>query len=376
MKPKLFVDAHVFDGFYQGSRTFIKGLYSAMPPGEAELFLGACDTECLHHEFPGVPRDHLLRYRSHSAVARLLWEVPALIRQHHIDFAHFQYMAPPRKSCAYVVTTHDLLFRDLGKLFPPPYRLARNALFRRSLRTAEIRTAPSRYSRDRIAFHYGIPADTVHIVPGGVADSFFSPHWTREASSGYLRERYGLGDYLLCVSRIEPRKNQLLLLDAYHALGLHRQGLSLVYIGKTAWGGEEFASACRLLEPEVRRHILHLEQVPDEELPHFYKAATLMVYPSLGEGFGIPPLEAAAMGTPVCCSAATALGAFEALGIPLFDPADVAGFREKLRYLIEHRPSEGTLAAVADRVRRTYRWEQAAEKLLACLHRVQSGQMA
>jgi len=366
-KPKIFVDAHCFDGIYQGSRTFLKGLYSSFPADKADIFLGARDTARLRREFPAIPSERFIRYTHDSTLIRLLWEIPVLIDQYHIDYAHFQYVAPLCKRCAYIVTTHDLLFKDFKQAFPLYYRLLRGPVFRYSLKHAEVKTTPSRYSRERMIFHYGLPRDSIQIIPNGVDECFFSAAGATSVASNDLKRRFGLGSFILCVSRIEPRKNQELLLRTYLELELYKQGLSLVFIGEDALRAGRFRRLLSRLDPAIRPFVLHLRQVSGQDMMAFYRAARIMVYPSLAEGFGIPPLEAAAMKTPVLCAYGTALAE---LGFPdkyLFDPAAENSLREKMAALLEKLPSEEYLEDIALKIREKYRWRYAADMLAKCL---------
>src|ERR1043165_2921821 len=110
MSIKLFVDAHVFDGVYQGTTTYIKGLYSSLVKDENfEITLAANDLNNLKKHFP----DNRFRYvplTSKSKLKRLGFDIPAIIAKGRFDFAHFQYICPPIKKCRYINTIHDLLF--------------------------------------------------------------------------------------------------------------------------------------------------------------------------------------------------------------------------------------------------------------------------
>src|SRR5688500_8753178 len=141
---RIFVDAHVFDGGYQGTRTFIKELYAELcRKGDVELYLAARDVDNLRQHFPPARNIKLLRYRSRHALTRLLIEIPLLIRTHRIDYAHFQYIAPPVKNCRFIVTTHDVLFEEYPKEFPLLYRIIRKGLYAFSACRADLLTTVS-----------------------------------------------------------------------------------------------------------------------------------------------------------------------------------------------------------------------------------------
>ena len=120
---KLFVDAHVFDTEYQGSRTFIKELYSQLATREGlQLYMGAFDIDQLRTAFP-FDNIQFIPYRHHSGLMRLTRDIPGIIREHGIGYAHFQYILPPARLCRYIATIHDVIFSEFPAEFSLPYRL-------------------------------------------------------------------------------------------------------------------------------------------------------------------------------------------------------------------------------------------------------------
>lgn len=366
---KIFVEAHCFDREYQGSRTFLKGLYTALMQSEGcpEIYFGARDTDHLKREFPGLADDRFIRYETGSAALRLGIEIPRIIRRYGFDHAHFQYVIPPVKGCRFLVTVHDVLFNDFKQLFPPPYRFVRNRFFKYSVRTAEIRTAPSGYARERIAFHYRVDPEEIAIIPNGVSPAFFQASVSREKAAELLLQRYGIENFILCVSRIEPRKNHLLLLKTFLDLRLYEQGITLVFAGNASLNHPGLTAALRSLPAGAGRYFRLLPQVPQDDLLLFYQTCRLMVYPSFAEGFGIPPLEAGVMGAPVLCSNTTAMAGYHFFGDALFNPADEAEFRQKLQFRLFHPPGKEELDGIAACILRNYSWQNSAEKFLQLL---------
>jgi hypothetical protein len=120
-KIKLFVDAHVFDKEYQGAQTFIRELYTQLLANHPDLdiYFGAHDTANISKIFPGVPKTNILPYKKRRiGLLRYLFDIPAYIKKHRFDFAHFQYIAPKNSpGCKYVVTLHDVLFNDFRQDF-------------------------------------------------------------------------------------------------------------------------------------------------------------------------------------------------------------------------------------------------------------------
>ncbi|RYY62972.1 MAG: glycosyltransferase family 1 protein [Chitinophagaceae bacterium] len=372
---RLFADAHVFDGPYQGTRTFIQGLYSelAAAPG-VNVYLAAQDVAALRRAFgPVADRIHFLSYRSRSRYGRLLWEIPQLLRRHRIDYAHFQYVAPPRRTCSYIVTTHDLLFEEIPAAFPFPYRHLRRHLFRRSVLRADIRTTVSQYAVESITRRYGLGNDSLTLVPNAVTPFRWTPD-LRSAARERILAQHGTGRYLLCVSRLEPRKNQQLLVKIFQQLGLARQGYQLVLIGSRSLPVPELDTVLAALDSDTRAAILQLQDVPDNALRDWYLGAELFLYPSLGEGFGIPPLEAALARVPVLCSDRTALSDFRFFGPDLVDPSDENAFAGRVAELLRQPTSEAVLKQRADFITEHYSWQSSAQLFLDRIrqHRAQN----
>jgi glycosyltransferase involved in cell wall biosynthesis len=367
---RLFVDAHVFDGKFQGTRPFIQGIYTqlALQPG-LELFLGAVDVENLRHYFPDSSgRIHYVRYKSHSAVRRLLVEIPAIIKKNNIDWAHFQYICPPIKNCRYVVTTHDILFKDYPGDFPLLYRLVKGFAFRVSAARADLVTTVSSYSKHALEKHFHLPAEKVCVVPSGVLDVFFEPY-DKEAVRELIAEKFGLRRYILYVSRIEPRKNHALLLKAYLELALYEKGYSLVLLGHKDIKAPEFDALMAELPEKARQSVVIRAGISDADMVNFFRAADLFVYPSRAEGFGLPPLEAAAAKVPVLCSNATAMSDYSFFQDSSVDPLDYDHFRNKLAEMIETPQGPTRLGNISDIVRKRYSWPGTAEKFHEILTR-------
>ena len=218
-KIKLLVDTHVFDKGFQGTTSFIEGVYNELAKEEAlEIYLAAHNIEKLKEHFIDG-RFHFIQLKTTNRYQRLLFEFPSIIKKHRIDYAHFQYIVPPVKSCRYIVTIHDMLFRDFPAEFPSAYRFQKNLLFKRAAREADILTTVSNYSARSLEQHYGIPKNKVILTPNAVPARFFEDH-NKLNSQRVILSEYGIENFLLYVARIEPRKNHELLIRAFRDLNV------------------------------------------------------------------------------------------------------------------------------------------------------------
>jgi hypothetical protein len=130
---KIFVDGHVFDKEYQGTQTFLKGLYTQLMIDYPmlDIYFGVQNVDKFKTAFPDFPTDRLLIYKKRrSGILRFVFDIPFFLKKHQFDFAHFQYTSPKQiPGCKYIVTLHDTLFNDYKNEFGLIYRISRNLLF-------------------------------------------------------------------------------------------------------------------------------------------------------------------------------------------------------------------------------------------------------
>lgn len=238
---------------------------------------------------------------------RILWEqvlFPRLLRRNY-DLVHAPaYVAPLLSDIPTVITVHDLIALD-----SPELCRVSNVCHFRSLMSAGLRRAsqvivPTDWVRSRVLRHWPELARKTIVIYEGVRDLF-----RRKPDPGLqeeVRQRLGIrGRMLLFVGNLEPKKNLCVLLAAFSSLKAKFQDLSLVICGRMGWKTRALRQALDHLP--FRRDVLLPGYVPLDNLPAFYAAAQVFVFPSIVEGFGVPPLEAMACGTPVITSDAGAV---------------------------------------------------------------------
>lgn len=278
-----------------------------------------------------------------------------------LDLVHApDFVLPPTRAPA-ILTVHDLTFLVQPDCFEPALQRYLARVVPRSLRRASLVLADSHTTRSDLERLAGVSPERSVVIYPGVAPRFCPlPASTTEPA----RQRMGLpASFLLFVGTLEPRKNLVRLLEAYHLLRETAPPTlpSLVIAGRKGWLYEDiFATVARLC---LESHVHFLDFVYDEMLPTLYNLAEVFVYPSRYEGFGLPVAEALACGTPVVTSAVASLPEVAGDAAVLVDPYDSTDIARGIaRALAEAQQ----LRVAGLRRARRFPWEQSARALLAC----------
>jgi len=361
----VFIDGYLLNKEPQGATTYIKELYKevAIMNPEIQFFIGYFEDRSIKKEFIGIENLIFIHYKNKSRVFRMTYEIPKLIKTQNIDFAHFQYVIPliKNKKCKYITTIHDILFNDFPSYFSVIYRLKRNFLFRQSAKNCDYLLTVSNYSKQAIKSKYKLNNKKIYITPNGVNKTFFKPY-DKEKSKKIIKEKYGFDDFVLYVSRVEPRKNQELLLRSYLETELDKTSAHLVFIGANSINNLDFQKLLYNLDINKKKKIHYYEKIPPKDLMTFYQAAKLFIYPSKAEGFGIPPLEAGALKIPVLCSNSTAMKPYIFFKPYLCDPNNESVYIKKFKEFIEHYSSID-LDFIQKEIKKQYSWSKSAKIL-------------
>ena len=286
---------------------------------------------------------------------------PRACRDEGVDVSHVPYFAPPLSGGEKtVVTIHDLI-----PLIVPAYRgsaLVRlyTRLVSAGARRAAAIVTDSQASRDDILRLLRADPAKVHVVPLA-ADERFKPVQDAHRVQR-VREKYGLPDeYVLYLGGFDQRKNLSTLLAAYAAVDadLVRQ-TPLVIAGRLPSRDSDFFPDPRLM---VRRWDLEgvvtfVGWVAEEDKPVLYSEASLFVFPSIYEGFGLPVLEAMCCGAPVIASEAASLPEISGGAALLFAPHDVQGLAQALTELLQDSPRREQLGAKGLERAQLFSWEK------------------
>lgn len=303
--------------------------------------------KCIHHgvRHSGLWRDWIVhRYRLD------------LVHEHHPDQPALRFAKVPL-----IITVHDLI----PLIFPEKFTLRFNYIFRRyvrrNLQNADAVIAVSEHTKsDLCRYHPGL-AGKVKVIPG--AGQTFAGSRNPEASS---LESLGIRKpYILNVSTIEPRKNHGVLFDAFAMLKQKGYPHQLVCVGAMGWKTRQVLDHPAL--KQFSKDIRLPGQVNRTTLQLIYSEADLMVYPSLYEGFGLPPLEAMGFGIPVIASRNSSLP--EVLGTAAYylsPQPDGGEIARAIRKILEDSGQKTKMAGLGYARWKHFTWEKTATETLEC----------
>ncbi len=364
-----------------GSGQYVRHLvhHLAEVSPELELALVAPRHVSLADAPPGVgalPLDGPLA----GNVGKLLAEqqlMPAAARRLGADLIHVPYFAPPwRRPLPVVVTIHDLI-----PLLLPAYRggflvRAYTAWVAYAARRADRIVTDSHASARDIIARLRVPPERVQVVYLAAEARFRPAPRESDTELQALRRRLGLpGDYLLYLGGFDRRKQVPELLRAYACSGLASQGLALVIGGRLPDADTPFSPDPRRLVAELGlADAVHLLGWVDEaDKPALYRGARAFCFPSAYEGFGLPPLEAIACGTPAVIGCGSSLEEVAGPGALAVPPGDVEALAEALRRLAEDDALHARLRASGLAHAATFSWAATARQTAAAYCEVAGG---
>jgi glycosyltransferase involved in cell wall biosynthesis len=340
-----------------GSETNVRGLLGAFASGAGPGRLTVLGNRHLGDDYEGWPVRHMARYRpGDSNLTRFLamnvGRVYPRIDGREFDVVHYPVTVPvPRiEGPPRVVTIMDVQHRELPSMFSRGERWLRSWAYDDAARDADRVITISEHARQGIIELIGVPPERVEAIALGVDHERFQPDGPALAG---LPERY-----IAYPANMWPHKNHERLLEAF--AGVRDHSLHLVLTGQL-YGHDD------LLVGRERVH--HLGHLPADEVAALYRGARALVFPSLFEGFGLPPLEAMACGTPVAASDRGALAEVCGDAALPFDPEDTAAIAEAIERVAEDDRLRTRLRGAGLERAAGYTWEATARGHLSAYER-------
>ena len=291
--------------------------------------------------------------------------VPMDLRREAVDLFHApHYVLPPLTPCQSVVTIHDCIHLRFPQYLPSTlgHAYAWAQMWTATHRAARVITVSEASKRD-ILRYFRLPERKIDVIYNAIDDRFWGQPDADEISR--VRERYRLNDpFVLYAGNIKPHKNLERLIEAFHLMRQdtpHLANVQLLIIG-------DEISKYATLRRAVHRHKLHKHVrffgfVSDQTLAALYRLADVFVFPSLYEGFGLPPLEAMASGTPVITSNVSSLPEVVGDAALMIDPYDPAAIADAMQRVLETPALREELQRKGLARAREFSWERSVARV-------------
>lgn len=278
----------------------------------------------------------------------------------------FNYVVPFGVKGKKIVTVHDLAFREYPETVRGRTMLMLKRHLKQSIRRADAVVAVSEFTKQEILKYYDIPEETVYVVPNGINSSQYHTGYEEEQICR-VKKKYGIEDeYFLYLGTIEPRKNLSGLIQAYRIFcdRMKERGEKapqMVLSGGKGWMYDDiFRTAEKNFSGD---EVLFTGYVDEEDKAPLMCGASVFCFPSFYEGFGMPPLEAMACGTPVLTSNSSSLAEVTRDAALHIDPYDPDAIAEAMNRLYQEEELRQQLRSRGLEQAKKYSWESAVEKL-------------
>jgi glycosyltransferase involved in cell wall biosynthesis len=349
-------------GVQRAAYNLIKTLFEIDRENEYILFTG--EEQAKEWNYPNV-KLVTSRLKVGDNVRNHLWEqfvLPRLARKHGVDILHSPAnMAPLFYRGASIVHIHDLCFVVNPQWYSYLFHTAYNVAIPRLAKRASRVITNSNNSRNDLLQFYQVDASKVRLIYWAVDQTFGSePLADRRVDEE--------GDYILYVGSLEPRKNIGTLIEAYEQLRADNPDLKtkLILIG----GESPLFATVRLQIKQFHNDVVFKGFVSDDELKQYYRNAMVVAYPSLYEGFGLPPLEAMASGAPVVTSNTSSLPEVVGDAALMVSPYDCAQLAGTLARVIRDRRLREEMRRRGFEQVKKFNWYRVARNVLAVYYEV------
>jgi len=311
------------------------------------------------------------RLPTQRPVVRIFWEQvvqPLALRRAGVDLLHaLAFVAPAVASCPYVVTVYDLSFERYPEAFRPFNRWYLHNFTRRAVKHAQAIITISESTRQDVINFMAAPPERVHTIYCGV-DASFTPLPPAQVDA-FKSARQLPAQFVLFLGTLEPRKNIDGLILAYaHWRNQQPAAPPLVVAGGKGWYYQHIFNLVESLN--LTDFVRFPGYVPQEELPLWYNAATMFVYPSHFEGFGLPVLEAMACGTPVITSTASSLPEVAGNAARLVNPANPHELAAAMAQVFSQPDLQREMSAQGLAQATQFSWQTTAQKTVALYQKV------
>ena len=264
-----------------------------------------------------------------------------------------------------LIIVHDLSFLEYPEVSKTSHhRWYLTKMVPLSIKRATKVIAISESTKRSITKHYGTPADKITVVPPSVDHTQYQP--SSPEAIKQVRAKYGIArDYMLYLGTLEPRKNIVRIVAAYQALPVElRDRYQLVLAGGSGWGSEDIQAAINQVDA---KNLVRTGYVADPDIAALYSGATVFIYPSIYEGWGMQVLEAMACGVPVLTANNSSLPEAGGDAAAYVDATDQNDINTRLQNLLEDPKERAAMVKRGLTYAKQFSWEKSGQILYELL---------
>jgi glycosyltransferase involved in cell wall biosynthesis len=326
---------------------------------------------------PLPPNFHTVPLAEPERSLKSFWEFRTIVKRLECDLVHIPnlFSVPRALPCPYVMTVHDML-EHLSRARQQTgfWGSLHFQLTKRVLRGAARIFAVSNFTKLELEKLFDVPPGRIEVIYNAIDERFLHGH-ASAADRQLIAERYQVTyPFLLYAGRISPHKNVVRMIEAFSALKTELgkdhafADLKLIIIGDDVSGNPDLRRT--VIRSGVQNDVRFLGFVPIEVLRTFYDSAKIFVFPSLYEGFGLPPLEAMAHGTPVVTSNVSSLPEVVGNAAVLVHPENVFEIMRALHRVLLDQPLREKMKERSYRQAAKFSWEKSVRRIMGAYQEV------
>lgn len=334
----------------------VKGIYELDKENEYFLF---APTDI---ELPVQLNDrwHFINY---GGTVNYMLKVPGILKKNKIDVfvATRHYLPPFNPGIKYLAIVHDLIPLYMPELFEKDHLMRFKFFTKLCAKKADHIIAISEATKEDVMKYMKMPESKISMIYQG-ADKRFSPE-RDEMGIKAAMEKYGITkNYVLCLSTVEPRKNMLRTIKAFHQLLLKGYtDYQLVLVGGKGWNNGEIYEYVQ--NQGLQENVIFTGYATDDEVKHIYANATVFAYPSLCEGFGIPIIEAMQSGTPVITSNVSCMPEVAGDACELVNPYSITDIEHAMEKIITNKALQEKYREAGFKRAPLFSWDKCAKEV-------------
>ncbi len=296
-------------------------------------------------------------------------QFPKILNKYNLDLVHFPHFnVPINYKRKYIVTIHDLIHQHFamqrasthGRLIYKFKQLGYKFIFSKALKNSDKILTPSEFVKKQLIKEWKVKSEKIVVTPEGVEQDLVNlSKKINQEKTGKILQKFNIQPpFLFYVGNAHPHKNVEGLIEAFLKLRQSYQYIQLVLSGKDHYFWQ------KIKQKNINSNIIYTGFINDEELAALYKSTVCYVVPSFEEGFGIPLLEAMALGCPIASSNKGSLPEVGGDACEYFDPGDSKDMANAIMRVINDKKLRGRLVANGSRRVRQFSWEKLARQTL------------